>query len=73
MTRFKLSRRALLAGGTGMAGILATGRAPAVAQTPPKKLVFAHINAAPESALGLMISSFPSCGRLLSPSVDGGG
>src|SRR5436305_613149 len=50
MTRFKLKRRALLASGTGMAGILATGRAPAIAQTQPKKLVFAHINAAPESA-----------------------
>ena len=50
MTRFRLSRRALLASGTGMAGILLTGRAPAIAQTQPKKLVFAHINAAPESA-----------------------
>jgi len=50
MTRFTLSRRALLASSAGMAGILATGRAPAVAQTQPKKLVFAHINAAPESA-----------------------
>src|SRR3984957_8464633 len=34
----------------GLAGILATGRAPALAQTAPKKLVFAHINAVPESA-----------------------
>jgi tripartite ATP-independent transporter DctP family solute receptor len=50
MTRFKLSRRALLASGTGMAGILSVGRAPAIAQTQPKKLVFAHINANPESA-----------------------
>src|ERR1044072_8622924 len=50
MTRFMLSRRALLANGAGMAGILATGRAPAIAQTQPKKPVFAHINAAPESA-----------------------
>ncbi len=50
MTRFKLTRRALLASGTGIAGILATGRAPAIAQSQPKKLVFAHINAAPESA-----------------------
>src|SRR5690349_22136053 len=50
MTRFRLSRRALLASSTGMAGILATGRAPAIAQTQPKKLVFAHVNAAPESA-----------------------
>jgi tripartite ATP-independent transporter DctP family solute receptor len=50
MTKYSLSRRALLASGAGMAGILATGRAPAIAQTQPKKLVFAHINAAPESA-----------------------
>ena len=35
---------------TGLAGILASGRAPAVAQTAPKKLVFAHINPEPESA-----------------------
>jgi TRAP-type transport system periplasmic protein len=34
----------------GLAGIIATGRAPAIAQTEAKKLVFAHINAAPESA-----------------------
>ena len=45
-----LSRRTLLAGSTGMAAILATGRAPVFAQTQPKKLVFAHINAIPESA-----------------------
>src|ERR1700744_6503742 len=44
------SRRTLLRAGAGMAGILATGRAPAFAQTQPKKLVFAHINAVPESA-----------------------
>jgi tripartite ATP-independent transporter DctP family solute receptor len=50
MTRTKFTRRALLASGAGMAGILAAGRAPAIAQTQPKKLVFAHINAAPESA-----------------------
>jgi len=50
MTRFTLTRRALLASGAGSAAILATGRAPAIAQTQPKKLVFAHINAAPESA-----------------------
>jgi tripartite ATP-independent transporter DctP family solute receptor len=35
---------------TGLAGIIATGRAPAFAQAAPKKLVFAHINAQPESA-----------------------
>ena len=44
------SRRTLLRGSAGLAGILATGRAPAFAQTQPKKLVFAHINANPESA-----------------------
>jgi tripartite ATP-independent transporter DctP family solute receptor len=45
-----VSRRTLLRGSAGLAGILATGRAPAFAQTQPKKLVFAHINANPESA-----------------------
>jgi len=45
-----VNRRMLLRAGAGMAGILATGRAPAFAQTQPKKLVFAHINAIPESA-----------------------
>jgi tripartite ATP-independent transporter DctP family solute receptor len=45
-----VSRRGLLQGGVGLAGILATGRAPVFAQTAAKKLVFAHINAIPESA-----------------------
>src|ERR1700712_1368721 len=45
-----LNRRTLLRASAGMAGILATGRAPAFAQAQPKKLVFAHINAIPESA-----------------------
>jgi tripartite ATP-independent transporter DctP family solute receptor len=45
-----VSRRTLLRAGGGMAAILASGRAPAFAQTQPKKLVFAHINAVPESA-----------------------
>src|SRR5690242_21907717 len=45
-----VSRRTLLRATGGMAAILASGRAPAFAQTQPKKLVFAHINAAPESA-----------------------
>ena len=45
-----LSRRSLLQGGAGLAGVLASGRAPVFAQTAPKKLVFAHINAIPESA-----------------------
>jgi tripartite ATP-independent transporter DctP family solute receptor len=49
-SRVPLSRRTLLRASAGMAGILATGRAPAFAQTQPKKLVFAHINAVPESA-----------------------
>jgi tripartite ATP-independent transporter DctP family solute receptor len=45
-------RREFLRNGAlaGLAGIIASGRAPAIAQTEPKKLVFAHINAAPESA-----------------------
>src|SRR5271169_1536011 len=45
-----LDRRTLLRASAGMAGILATSRAPAFAQAQPKKLVFAHINAVPESA-----------------------
>src|SRR5712691_10174565 len=49
-SRVSLNRRTLLRAGAGMAGILATGRAPAFAQAQPKKLVFAHINAIPESA-----------------------
>ena len=48
-SRVSLNRRTLLGAGAGMAGILATGRAPAFAQGSPKKLVFAHINAVPES------------------------
>jgi len=46
----RLSRRTILRASGGMAAILATGRAPAFAQAAPKKLVFAHINAIPESA-----------------------
>ena len=48
-SRILLNRRTLLRAGA-MAGILATGRAPAFAQSSPNKLVFAHINAIPESA-----------------------
>src|SRR5450631_1238366 len=48
--RVSISRRHVLGAGAGLAGIIATGRAPAIAQTAPKKLVFAHINAVPESA-----------------------
>src|SRR6202166_4118361 len=45
------TRRRFLAGSAaGLATILAAGRAPAFAQTAAKKLVFAHINASPESA-----------------------
>ena len=35
--RVSFNRRALLRAGAGIAGILATGRAPAFAQTQPKK------------------------------------
>src|SRR5438046_444268 len=49
-SRVLLDRRTLLRAGAGMAGILATGRAPAFAQAQPKKLVFDHIDAIPESA-----------------------
>ena len=48
--RVPLNRRTLLRASAGMAGILATSRAPVFAQSQPKKLVFAHINAVPESA-----------------------
>ena len=44
-----VARRQFLAGGAGLAGIIASGRAPAFAQTQPKKLVYAHIVAEPES------------------------
>jgi tripartite ATP-independent transporter DctP family solute receptor len=49
-SRISLNRRMLLRASAGMAGILASGRAPAFAQAQPKKLVFAHINPIPESA-----------------------
>jgi tripartite ATP-independent transporter DctP family solute receptor len=42
-------RRTLLKTAGGLAGILALGRAPAIAQTQPKKLVIAHIVPPPES------------------------
>jgi tripartite ATP-independent transporter DctP family solute receptor len=45
------TRRRLLGGSaSGLAGILALGRAPAFSQTAPKKLVMAHIVAPPESS-----------------------
>ena len=40
-------RRSLVTG--GMAAILASGLAPSIARAEAKKLVFAHINAVPES------------------------
>src|SRR5207302_3536927 len=51
MAAEQVSRRRILKLGIGgLVGILAAGRAPVFAQTQPKRLVFAHINAAPESA-----------------------
>ena len=50
VSRILLNRRSVLRAGAGMAGIIATGRAPAFAQAQPKKLVFAHINAIRKSA-----------------------
>jgi len=49
-TKAAVTRRGLLQASAGMAGILATGRAPAFAQTTPKKVVFAHILGAPDAA-----------------------
>ena len=43
-------RRFLASTAAGLAAILASGRAPAFAQSTAKKLVFAHINPPPESA-----------------------
>ncbi len=50
--RTGLGRRQFLTttGLAGLAGIIASGRAPAFAQAQPKKLVFAHITAEPESS-----------------------
>src|SRR6202521_4676336 len=42
-------RNFLAAASAGLAGILATGRAPVLAQAAPRKLVFAHLTAEPES------------------------
>jgi tripartite ATP-independent transporter DctP family solute receptor len=49
MTHSTDRRRFLRGTAAGLAGILATGRAPAIAQTQAKKLVFAHIVPEPES------------------------
>ncbi len=43
------SRRSLLRSASGLAGILATGRAPAFAQATPKKMQLAAVNPYPES------------------------
>ncbi len=43
------SRRTLLRSAGGLAGILATGKAPAFAQAQPKKMQIAAVNPAPES------------------------
>ena len=45
-----MTRRGVLKTGGGLAGILATGRAPVFAQAAAKKLLWAHIVPAPESA-----------------------
>jgi tripartite ATP-independent transporter DctP family solute receptor len=44
-----IRRRNVLQGAGGLAGILVLGKAPAVAQTKPTKLVIAHITPVPES------------------------
>src|SRR6266581_1416028 len=47
--RAPVTRRGLLQASAGLAGILATGRAPLYAQTTSKKLLWAHIVPPPES------------------------
>src|SRR5262249_53783559 len=42
-------RRTIIQGAGGIAGILALGRAPAIAQTHPTKLIIAHITPVPEA------------------------
>lgn len=46
----RAATRVMVAAGGGLAGILATGRAPAFAQAQPLKFDFAHINPKPKSA-----------------------
>lgn len=48
-TRLIGTRRSIIRAAGGLAGILATGRAPAFAQTAPQKLIIAHVNAVPET------------------------
>lgn len=48
------SRRTVLRATGGLAGILATGKAPVFAQTAPRKMQIAHVNPVPESgAIGM--------------------
>ena len=49
MTIIPPPRRTILKAAAGLAGILATGKAPAFAQAQPKKLIIAHIAPVPES------------------------
>src|SRR5438876_10222250 len=52
--RTAVSRRSLLRAGAGLAGILATNRAPSYAQAAQKKLVFANILGPPDvGAIGM--------------------
>jgi TRAP-type C4-dicarboxylate transport system substrate-binding protein len=44
-----IGRRTIVKAAAGLAGILATGKAPAFAQTQPKKLIIAHVTPPPES------------------------
>ena len=43
------TRRGIIRAAGGLAGILATGRAPAFAQAQPKKMIIAHVNPVPET------------------------
>src|SRR6185312_9191475 len=49
VSRSIVRRRTMVQGAGGLAGILALGKAPAIAQTKPTKLVIAHITPVPES------------------------
>ena len=43
------TRRGIIRAAGGLAGVLATGRAPSFAQTQPKKMIIAHVNPVPET------------------------
>ena len=43
------TRRGVIRAAGGLAGILATGRAPAFAQAQPQKMIVAHVNPVPET------------------------